>query len=432
MKGLPPLGGATDGWVLTVNSALASGFEWAAPTGGGGGGAPVGASYVTVALDGTLTSERRIQAGTGLGLMDGGAGGDLTVSVTDAELVSWAGLTSAADKVGYFTGSGTAATASLTSFGRSLIASANAAAAQTVMSLVPGTDVQAYDADLTALAASGANGAAQGALLYRDGSGWTTLAAPAGPSVLTLAGASANPVWGVLATGGLTSVWVDTAKPTGITYITPSTEFAVEQTLGALTNAFDPGTSGISQSLEPVGMKIPMTGPTTGTRTAGYYATGNPFTQDILIWACVRISGALNQNTLGLLLMQGTGSTDDLYQVGIRSSSATTNVLYRTSTFTAYNAGTEQATFSGGEGPVMLAISFRASDNQVATWAGISSRSLMKLETRTLGFTPTLLGLAGQGAQSSGININYVEFIRIKAVTYTVTVPDLMSGARLL
>lgn len=58
----------------------------------GSGAAPLSAQYVVVALDGTLTGERRIQAeATVLALTDGGANGDLTVSVaangiTDAKL----------------------------------------------------------------------------------------------------------------------------------------------------------------------------------------------------------------------------------------------------------------------------------------------------------------------------------------------------------
>lgn len=47
---------------------------------GGGGGAPVDAQYLTLALDGTLTAERRFVPAGGLSAVDGGAGGDYTLT----------------------------------------------------------------------------------------------------------------------------------------------------------------------------------------------------------------------------------------------------------------------------------------------------------------------------------------------------------------
>ncbi len=72
-----------------------------------------------------------------------------SVQAHDDNLDALSGLTGAADKLAYFTGVGAMALASITSFGRSLIAAANAAAARTVLGLTIGTDVQAYDVDTT-------------------------------------------------------------------------------------------------------------------------------------------------------------------------------------------------------------------------------------------------------------------------------------------
>lgn len=86
---------ADTGWVITTNGSITPGttsHTWTQFT---------GAAMIT--------------AGAGLGKSGN------TISITDAELLAIAGLTSAADKVPYFTGSGTASLATLTSQARDLI-----------------------------------------------------------------------------------------------------------------------------------------------------------------------------------------------------------------------------------------------------------------------------------------------------------------------
>ena len=115
---------------------------------------------------GSVSSEQVMDI-VGSGLIEGSnidltySGHQLTIAVSgigtniqayDAGLASIAGLTTGSGNYLYATASDVYTTGVITSFGRSLVDDADASAGRTTLGLAIGTDVQAYDAELAAIA----------------------------------------------------------------------------------------------------------------------------------------------------------------------------------------------------------------------------------------------------------------------------------------
>jgi hypothetical protein len=193
------IGGLTAGHIIGVSITEGG-------TGSSGGG-------VWGTITGTLSDQTDLNAALGAGIADGDKG-DITVSASgatwtiDAGVVTYAKMqdVSATDKIlGRSTaGSGDVEEIACTAAGRAILDDADASAQRTTLGVAIGTNVQAYDAELAAIA--GLTSAAD-RLPYFTGSGTASLATftTAGRALLDDADAAAQ-----RATLGVTSTTLGT------------------------------------------------------------------------------------------------------------------------------------------------------------------------------------------------------------------------------
>ena len=178
---------ATDAWTSSENLNLLTGKSLLIAGTSVLSGSTLGSGVTASSLTSVGTITTGVWNGTAIAIANGGTGATdagaartalglaigTDVQAYDADLAAIAGLTSAANKLPYFTGSGTAAVTDLSAHGRAIIDDADASASRTTLGLVIGTDVQAYDAELAAIA--GLTSAAD-KLPYFSGSGTAALA----------------------------------------------------------------------------------------------------------------------------------------------------------------------------------------------------------------------------------------------------------------
>lgn len=118
-------------------------------------GVVVDGAFIMAQHDDTTINDRVLVAGDNLQVIDQGAKGDFILRVSDEELNALADVSSAADKLPYFTGVGTADVTDFTAYARTLVDDVDAGTARATLGLVIDDDVQPHDPTLNSLVSAG-------------------------------------------------------------------------------------------------------------------------------------------------------------------------------------------------------------------------------------------------------------------------------------
>ena len=224
---------ATDSWTSSEHIEVASGKTFRINANNVLSQTTLGSTVVSSSLTSVGTISTGVWSGTDVAIAAGGTGSSTAsgartnlgvaigsdVQAWDAALDDFAGLTQGTDKLPYFSSATAMATADFTSYARTLLDDGDAATARATLGVVIGTNVQAYDAELAALAGLTSAG---NKLPYFTGSGTASLAdfSAYGRSLVDDADAAAARSTlglGTMATQNLNAVNIDGGTIDGIT-----------------------------------------------------------------------------------------------------------------------------------------------------------------------------------------------------------------------
>ena len=285
------------------------------------GGSISGISALEIASGGTggITAT---QARTNLGLVIGG-----DIQPFSSVLTVLTNLAPNTDKLPYFNGTSSSTTTDFTSLGRTIVGSSSTSSLRSILGLAIDTDIQAYDADLSAIAALSGTG-----FLVRTGSGTAatrTLVAGSGLTITNTDGVSGNTTISIPSTAALT---VASIAATG--QITATGGF-----IGSFTGTF----SGVASNVSGI---VALTNGGTGATNAAN-ARSN-----------LGLGTMALQNSSTVAITGGTLS-------GITSFAATNATL--SGTISVGGAATFSSTAQFGGGVTFLSTSNAAGDFSVAT-----------------------------------------------------------------